>query len=179
MYLITDKASIIRDVQVYLSYISERLGDPELKSEFPDGKYGERTASAVRRFQHLNALDPSGTVDSETFYSIKKEYENLSATQREVDMSPVSIRLPVGYGTSHRDIVFINTLLHDISVHLFGASDVRKDSYFSKNSEVAVSVLRDVFMLPRENYVDDELLARLIAEKRSIENFRQMDLYAF
>ena len=42
-----------------------------------DGVYSEDTARAVRLFQQINMLDPSGNVDKRTWNRLVREYSNL------------------------------------------------------------------------------------------------------
>ena len=53
---------IIRQLQNYLGKLSRWVNDPTLHVQ-DDGVYGEKTKNAVRRFQEMQGILPTGDVD--------------------------------------------------------------------------------------------------------------------
>lgn len=105
----------IREMQGYLRLISADYPRiPELK---PDGIFGPLTTEAVVEFQRQFELTPNGIVDFETWTRIYEVYR--LAYQRQ---NPPHGRTPFplqngsyGIGDSGSEIVFIQTLLNELS----------------------------------------------------------------
>lgn len=68
----------VTDLQTYLSLIGRNIREiPEIPVT---GYYGEQTENAVRTFQRLYGITPSGAVGPVTWYQIAREYDALNAT---------------------------------------------------------------------------------------------------
>ncbi len=176
MYAIDDNESITADIQRYLTLISAERSDPNYLPENTEGGFDESTRSAVAYYQRTEGLDESGEVDQETFYSIYSDYLYYDEAVNRREKYPIDIAFPLGYGVSDKDMVRINTMLFEISEYYYGASDIRKNSYFSKNTENAVVNLRNVFGLEESEQIDEEFYLILSEEHYLInkhkENFR-------
>ncbi|MBQ8304069.1 MAG: peptidoglycan-binding protein [Clostridia bacterium] len=65
----------VRDLQTYLSFIADNI--PQIPKIQVDGVFGPATADAVRTFQSLYGLDPTGAVGPVTWFYIGNEYDFL------------------------------------------------------------------------------------------------------
>lgn len=71
----TNDPALVRELQEYLRYIAATY--PRIPQLAVDGIYGPETAEAVRRFQELFALAPTGEVDDLTWETLVAEYRRL------------------------------------------------------------------------------------------------------
>ena len=62
-------------IQISLNRISSNY--PKIPKLTIDGRYGEKTAEAVRTFQEIFNLEPTGIVDKETWYRIARIYVSV------------------------------------------------------------------------------------------------------
>ena len=62
----------IRNLQTFLREIA--ILDTRIPLLVPDGKFESQTENAVRVFQELNSLSPTGQVDEQTLAEIYKQY---------------------------------------------------------------------------------------------------------
>ena len=62
-------------IQEYLNYISNTY--PSIPKLDADGVFGARTAEAVRAYQTLFGIEPSGIVGAATWESITETYRDL------------------------------------------------------------------------------------------------------
>ena len=69
------RSALVAVIQLLLDELEAKYDDFEDISI--DGVYGETTAQAVRRFQEINMLSPTGTVNRETWNRLVREYSNL------------------------------------------------------------------------------------------------------
>ena len=65
----------VEDLQTYLSFIADNI--PQIPKIQVDGVFGPATADAVRTFQSLYGLDPTGAVGPVTWFYIGNEYDFL------------------------------------------------------------------------------------------------------
>ena len=66
----------VRQIQEELDVISDAY--PAIPSVNADGVYGPATAEAVREFQSVFGLDPTGIIDYSTWYKISEVYVGVS-----------------------------------------------------------------------------------------------------
>ena len=148
MYYITDKVSAIKALQRLL-FIEE------------SGFYDDRTRQNVIEHQKANNLPQTGDVDYFTFISIRdKHFQRniLENTRRDV---PFESRFPYSFGMYGDDVGLINSIL-SINAQKY-SPDTKKPSgsYYSKDTEQAVSELRHIFMLEDGITVDELFYDRL------------------
>lgn len=67
---------LVRVIQLLLMELSAAYDIFEDITE--SGVYDEETEKAIKRFQEINGLPPTGRVDAATWYRIVREYSNLS-----------------------------------------------------------------------------------------------------
>ncbi len=179
MYSIDDVETIIRDIQGFLLLIAEERGDTSYAPTEKNGIYDESTRSAVKYYQKKTEIEESGVVDEETFYAIYNDYIYHNTIVENREKHPIDVEFPLGYGASHKDITGINTMLSDVSIYYYGASDIKKNSYFSKNTETAVINLRKIFGLSDSDMIDEEFYLILSEEHKLINERMQNKNTAF
>ena len=90
-----EKERAIWQVQKWLRAIA-KSGEP-IPMINPDGIYGEETKNAVRIFQGLSRLDPTGVVDYRTWCALHGAYNDCMNKNRDnVQISPFDCHLKDG-----------------------------------------------------------------------------------
>ena len=69
------RSALVAVIQLILDELESRYD--ALTDIRIDGIYGEDTANAVKEFQRINMLDPTGEVDKKTWNKLVREYSNL------------------------------------------------------------------------------------------------------
>jgi peptidoglycan hydrolase-like protein with peptidoglycan-binding domain len=80
-YFLTEgmRGQDVTDLQTYLSFIADNI--PQIPKIAVDGVFGAATANAVRTFQSLYGLEPTGAVGPVTWFYIGNEYDFLKGQQ--------------------------------------------------------------------------------------------------
>ena len=152
MYLITDKIAAIKDVQRLLCVNIT-------------GRFDTNTRKAVIAHQVKHNIPESGIVDYETFSSILFEYRNNTVIEslrhHELNRFPYSIGM---YGDD------VDKLNRDLSIVLSKYSNEGlspRGAIFNSTTLDSVRALREIFVFPEGDFVDEVLYARIIREKYS------------
>lgn len=69
------RSALVAVIQLLLDELESKYDD--LTDIRIDGTYGEDTAAAVKAFQEINQLEPTGEVDKRTWNRLVREYSNL------------------------------------------------------------------------------------------------------
>ena len=69
------RSALVAVIQFLLDELELKYDD--LTDITIDGNYEEDTAEAVRKFQKINMLEPTGTVNRQTWNRLVREYSNL------------------------------------------------------------------------------------------------------
>ena len=69
------RSALVAVIQILLDELESKYD--ELTDIKIDGIYGDETARAVKSFQQINLLAPSGNVDRRTWNRLVREYSNL------------------------------------------------------------------------------------------------------
>lgn len=166
MYRLNDKAAAIREIQRFILLISDR-SEYKIPRVSIDGIYGEQTENAVRSFQELSGYEATGRVDNKTFDSLYSLYsailaeEEISSTMLEKDIFPLKA------GMMGDTVNTLNVILAGLKETYFDITTVRKDAYFSKETESAISDMQKIFNVKQTGIVDAQLYQRLHKELRT------------
>ena len=142
----------VREIQEALRLLS--FYDPRLKPIAVDGVYSSQTSEAVRIFQALNGLDPTGDVDSATWEALRDN----AAVRRSV--------LPSALNTfPHRDYVlhpnetnvtaaFIQLILQELSMFYDNIQEVGTSGVYDTQTVKEIQHIQRLHRLEVDGNVD-------------------------
>ena len=171
MYRVYDKSEAIRSVQRYLIV----AGDPDIFI-VPTGVYDDNTRLSVIDFQTRFDLKPTGEVDYETFTLLYDEYVLLTKDIETRDITDSFIQFPLLPGKASNGMAHINLTLGRILDYYGFAHRLRGNNFYSEETALAVGILRDVYMLDKKDYIDEEFYRRMIIDHDSIARVQNNSL---
>ena len=166
----TGKNAVI--IQTELNRISANY--PKIPKVEVDGRFGEKTAEAVRVFQEIFNLEPSGIVDKETWYrlvriyvSVKKISELNSEGVRLEDVSK-QFPQPLNQGDRGDSVRVLQYFLSYISAFNDFIPAVSIDGVFGAKTQEAVRAFQRFDNLEETGVVDEETWNQIYYEYRTI-----------
>ena len=148
MYLISNKPEAVRQVQNFLG-INE------------SGKYDDKTKEEVIAFQITNNLEPSGTVDYETFVLLRKKHNNNMLLKKVNNIIPFKNEFPYKRGDSGYAVEILNAMLASV-IDKYELNILRpRGNYYNQRTEKAVYLLRELFLLPKSTEIDEKFYEKL------------------
>lgn len=149
----------VRSLQIYLNRISRNY--PAIpKIPAADGIFDAATEEAVRTFQQVFGLDPSGIVESSTWYrityiytSVKRIAELDSEGVRLEEVSPVFTE-DLKIGMQSVEVSMLQYYLAVIGAYYEAVVPVEVTGYFGEMTERSVKSFQRVFGLPQTGVVD-------------------------
>lgn len=166
MYRIYDTTSAIREVQIYLGL----AGNPDILVA-PSGVFDENTKLSVQDFQRSENLEDTGVVDLETFNRLYETYVVLQDKDDFNNMIDSFIAFPIIPGQSSRGMAQINAILARLMDYYGFTHNLRESTFYSPETEVAVSELRKIYRLNDIGYIDEAFYIRMIKDHDSIGLF--------
>lgn len=170
MYRVYDKEEAIRQVQIYLAVVAD--GDIFIA---PTGVYDDNTRFAVIEFQNKNGIKQSGVVDYETFTLLYEEYRIKSDIISLNQTTGSFVEFPIYPRQFSPALSSINRMLATLLDYYGHTHSIRDNNFYSTETSRAVGMIRGIYQLPDDNYIDEILYMRLIADHDSIKginNFR-------
>lgn len=152
-------------IQTSLNRISSNY--PKIPKVTVDGRYGERTAEAVRTFQEIFDLDPTGIVDKDTWYRIVRIYvsvKKLSELNSEgIAIEDISKQFPepLSLGSRGAGVRVLQYFLSYISAFDDFIPAVDINSSFDAKTQEAVRTFQRNIGLPDTGVVDEETWNRI------------------
>ncbi|MBQ1519043.1 MAG: peptidoglycan-binding protein [Ruminococcus sp.] len=149
----------VKSVQVFLNRIS---GNYPAIPKIPqaDGIYDTATENAVRTFQQVFGLVPTGTVDASTWYRITYIYTSVkhiaelnSEGVRLEEISPVFTE-DLKIGMQSIEVSVLQYYLAVIGAYYEAVVPVEITGYFGEKTERSVKSFQRVFGLPQTGEVD-------------------------
>ena len=149
----------VKTVQVYLNRIS---GNYPAIPKIPraDGIFDEATAAAVRKFQQVFGLEPTGIVDASTWYrmtyiytSVKKIAELDSEGVRLEEIAPV-FNEDLKIGMQSIEVSVLQYYLAVIGAYYEAVTPVEITGYFGEKTERSLKSFQRVFGLPQTGEAD-------------------------
>ena len=159
-------------IQIELNRISSNY--PKIPKLEVDGRYGERTAEAVRVFQEIFDLEPTGIVDKETWYRLVRIYisvKRLSELNSEgIRIEDISKQFPqdLSVGSSGDSVRVLQLFLSYISAFNDFVPAVTVDGDFNTQTEDAVRAFQKYKGLNETGIVDEETWNQIYYEYRNI-----------
>lgn len=168
MYYIDDRKSVIEAVQKHLLVIYEK-GDKDIGRVSIDGIFGSETKEAIRKYQMLSGIEPSGTVNRVTFDSLYNEYKEITEEGELLEIPIGEGVFPLSFGMQGNDVLLLHLYLLELEKRYRDLGTVDKSTYFSKRTENAVKNLQRIFREKESGEVDKRLFNRIIKELYSIK----------
>ncbi len=167
MYRLDDKSSAIKEIQKFLHYLADGRYE-QIPSIGIDGVFGEETENAVKKYQEIKGMDVTGSVDEKTFISLYEEYAALLAIQEAECLLLDYTLFPFKYGDRGKSVLLINLFLDELGEAYEDLYRVRINDFYSRDTEGAVSKLRDLYMMPStEEALDLILFKRILNDLKS------------
>ena len=159
-YELFDTEMAIREVQTFLHFIRDKRHNGITRVAI-DGVFGKETEDAVREFQRIYGLYESGVVDRETFELLNKIYLELLLEDNSSEFIITGEDFPLSLGSQNNDVLVLNIMLIELGKAYGDIGDVQKSSYYSSETETAVTNLQRIFRVEENGIVDALFYDRL------------------
>ena len=168
MYDYNDRAAAIKEIQRYLSVISQK--DERIPHVTVDGYFTEELKLAVLEFQRLYGLEQNGTVDRATFDLMYEIYLQRSLEAEIADKSFDKNAFPLKIGDSGSDVGVLNSVLWELGAY-YKELDAVKGDFFSANTERSVREMQRHLIEDATGIVDAVFFERLKKELKIRQKF--------
>lgn len=149
----------VRTMQIYLNRISRNY--PAIpKIPEADNNFGVATEEAVREFQEIFGLEPTGIIDEATWYKITYIYTSV---KRLAELNSEGVRLEelqrkyveeLRIGMQNQEVSIIQYYLAVIGAYYEAVAPVEITGYFGEETEKSVKSFQRVFGLSQTGVVD-------------------------
>ena len=168
MYDYNDKSAAIKEIQRFLSIISQK--DESIPHVTVDGHFSEETRLAVTEFQRLNSLDATGTVDKLTFDLLYEIYTGIMLEYGVADENFDLKAFPLKIGQSGSDVAQLNTVLTELEAFYKELIKIDGD-FFGADTEYSVKEMQRHLLEDETGYVDNVFFNRLKKELKIRQKF--------
>lgn len=154
-----DASNEVKTLQVRLNRISRNY--PAIpKIEKADGYFGLHTEEAVKEFQRIFNLDPTGVVDKSTWYKIEYIFTSV---KRLSELNSEGLRLEevakqftevLSMGMQSNEVKNLQYFLAVIGAYYEQVPPVPITGYFGEQTENSVKAFQRVYGLPETGIVD-------------------------
>ena len=162
MYYISDRRSAVREIQKYLSAV---YGKTRHISE--SGAFDTGTRDAVVDFQTKEGLNPTGRVDSETFSALYRKYKS-EENKRTAKKAAPFISFPIKRNDLSEEIRIISKKAANLLDYYGVYHALRPSPIFTKEAAVCIRKLRQIYKLPDDEIIDEELYLRMSEDHRRL-----------
>lgn len=138
----------VRALQYYLNVIA--YFNPSLNLTATNGVYNEDTASAVRAFQTFYGLNPTGSVDAETWETLERIYDEILRTLGEGYAGSLAKLYPgraLSFGDKGEDVTDLQGYLQLIGKYYTEIPEIEITGTFDEQTRNAVEVFQTLFGL--------------------------------
>lgn len=156
----------VLDVQLRLNRISQNY--PAIPKINPtDGIYGPETGEAVRTFQKIFNLDPTGIVNSATWYRIQyvfasvKKLNELSSEGLSLEEIGNAYPKVLRYGDSGNYVSVLQYYLAFVGEYIAQLPPIAITGYFGDETRDAVYAFQNFYGLPVDGIVGEQTWNRL------------------
>lgn len=149
----------VKSLQIYLNRISRNY--PAIpKIPAADGIFGAATEEAVKEFQRIFGLNPTGVVNESTWYKITYIYTSV---KRIAELNSEGVRLDeisrqyvdeIRMGMQTVEVSVLQYYLAVIGAYYESVAPVDITGYFGEETEKSVKSFQRVFGLPQTGVVD-------------------------
>ena len=168
------ESDAIRDVQTYLrhlSFHSDNIGDVPI-----DGIWDSATRDALIEFQKENGLQPTGTVDRETYDILKREYDRsvaLNSPPARLDLFP---RSPTGYALSEGEagilVEIVQYILGELE-RLYTLPVIKRSGVYDSATADAVKYFQERNGIDPTGKVDRETWDALAVQHNLLDKYNE------
>ena len=135
----------VREIQEALRYLS--FYDPRLMPVTVDGIYSSQTTDAVRIFQTLNDLEPTGNVDRATWEELRDSIADLRNQKPfSVDIFPYP-DYHLQPNTATRTVAFIQLMLQELSDYYKNIHYVEATGIYDENTVEQIRTIQSLHRL--------------------------------
>ncbi len=166
MYRINDRSEAIKRVQQYLASVQERAFFVA-----PTGIFDDNTRLAVIDFQNTKNLSPTGEVDRFTFDALFLEYSLAVKKTKLLNSVGSFLCFPILPGEMGGGINHINRSMARLLNYYGITHRLRESSFYSDESARAVKVLRQIYLLPDLELIDEIFYERMVSDNDAIGRF--------
>ena len=159
-YELSDTEMAVREVQTFLHFISDKKHN-DIERVAINGIFGKETEKAVRDFQRIYGKTESGIVDRETFQLLNETYIQILLENASPDFIITDGGFPISLGSQSNDVLVLNVMLIELKKEYPDIAEVKKSSYYSKETENAVLDLQKIFRVDESGVVDALFYDRL------------------
>ena len=152
--IMTDQALYIREIQNRLRELSFK--DDRIPEISVDGIYGPQTTTAVRAFQEITGLEPTGQVDRRTWDALYDAYQKATGTERPL-AGIVTFPSPdyvIRRGDSGDIVYAVQFMLNGVSKAFHNLEPVELTGVYDEPTAKAVTVIQQMANLPQTGEVD-------------------------
>ena len=153
----TSKAQYIIQMQKYLRALSYEYN--EIPTVAVNGIFDVQTEKALKSFQSLSGLEPTGEADPVTWDLLRKQYNILLNTELQpllFDSFPTSDSVFIS-GDSHPSIYSVQHAFQTLSRIFDNFTENDFTGYLDPPTEENVKELRSVSLLPDGTHIDRDL----------------------
>lgn len=151
---LNNKKAAVYEMQYYLKFISKHIrGISEIT---PDGIFGAETEKAVREFQKIYSLEPTGEINRTTWNKITNVYAELKEEYGRADpiyVYPTEL-FAMKKGDDYSEILVLQGLLKRLSDRYENMPAASTSGVFDSETEDLVKKLQEVFDLPQTGEVN-------------------------
>ena len=166
--------SVGSDVQAAQFYLHTVAAfNSSVPSVAADGRYGEKTAGAVRAFQRFYGLTPDGVIGQATwdqlvdvYQTVRDEIPSDGGPDTPVRPYPGTILRP---GSSGENVRYVQSLLNGINEVFVQIPDLAVDGVYGAGTQRAVRVFQNLFGLSADGLVGRntwDALGRIVTSVR-------------
>ena len=160
MYRVNDKAETVRQIQRMLAYWG--------CNTVVNGVYDDNTRTSVINFQHSNGLNPDGRVDKKTLDLLYEACLKRKKRKYLAKMLVPAIEFPLSVGRSENEMISINRLVADLLDYYGISHSIIESSYYSSETARCVMLLKEIFLMEKDDNIDEIFYLRMIDEYKSI-----------
>ena len=111
----------------------------------------------------------SGVVNYETFIALYRAYKKIETEIAISDLTYSFLDFPIKPGTHRNEMIHINEMLNNLLSYYGRNGMTRVTAVFSRETEAAVKVMREIYLLDKSSEIDQTLYERLVSDHKSIK----------